>query len=379
MSSPAGDPIPLVDLAAAHREVAEEIHEGFDRVLTKTAFILGPDVAAFEAEFAAWTGTAHCIGVSNGTDALELAMRAGGIGPGDEVLLPVNTFFATAASVFRAGARPVFVDCDPVHLLMDPAQAAARASERSRALVPVHLFGQMAPMDPLLELASERGLSVYEDFAQAQGARQGDRTAGASSLAAGTSFYPGKNIGAYGDAGAVVTDDAAIAEAVRSLRNWGSTQKYVHPSIGFNCRLDTLQAVVLRAKLRRLADWNEARRRAAARYDALLGDLEAVSPVPTAPGNTHVYHLYVVQLQGPSGTRDRVLADLQSQGIGAGIHYPQALHTTPAFAELGYREGDFPVSEAAAERILSLPLYPQITGEQQERVVAALRSALEGA
>ena len=364
--------IPLVDLKAQLAEIGDEVRAGFDEVIANTAFVLGPQVRAFEEAFASFSGVKHAIGVANGTDALELAVRAAGVGPGDEVILPANTFIATALAVQRAGATPVLVDCDEVHQLIDVARVEAAITERTRAIMPVHLFGQMVAMEDVLSLAERRGLVVLEDAAQCQGAKRNGKPAGSLGLAAGTSFYPGKNLGAFGDAGAVLTNDDALAKKVRALRNYGSEVKYHHPETGFNSRLDTLQAVVLSAKLRRLDRWNEQRRAAAARYDAMLADLFSVVRPGTLEGNEHVWHLYVVRV--PS--RDKVLADLQAQKVGAGIHYPVPIHLQGAFAHLGHREGDFPVTEKAAAQILSLPLFPEITEAQQERVIAALRRAL---
>lgn len=364
--------IPLVDLAAAHREVADEVAEGFAEVLAATAFVGGPQVAAFEEAFAAFCGVPHCAGVGNGTDALELALRALGVGPGDEVVVPANTYIASAEAVVRAGATPVLADVDPATLLLDPASAAQRIGPRTRALLPVHLFGQVAPMAALAELAAGAGLVIVEDAAQAQGARQDGRSAGGFGAAAGTSFYPGKNLGAYGDAGAVLTADAEVAARVRALRNHGGERRYEHRLVGTNSRLDTLQAVVLLAKLARLEAGNAARRDAAERYDKLLGGLAGLTLPATLAGNDHVWHLYVVRVP----RRDEVLRALGAAGIGAGVHYPAPVHRTEAFAGLGYGPGDFPVAEQAAGEILSLPLYPQITGEQQERVAEALEAAL---
>jgi dTDP-4-amino-4,6-dideoxygalactose transaminase len=362
--------IPLVDLQAAHAEVAEEVELGFKRIISATAFIGGEEVAAFEREFAAFVGVPHCVGVANGTDALELALRAAGVVAGDEVVLPANTFIATAEAVARVGARPVLVDMDPASYLVDVDAALAAVTPATRAVVPVHLYGQLAEVERLTDGLAGTGVTVVEDAAQCQGATRHGRGAGSWGIAA-TSFYPGKNLGAYGDAGAVVSTDAALATTVRTLANHGGLAKYVHDLVGCNSRLDALQAVVLRAKLTRLAAGNAARRAAAARYDEQLADLDVVRPV-TLPGNEHVWHLYVVQVPD----RDRVLARLNEAGIGAGIHYPTPLHLTPAFAHLGYRAGAFPHAEAAAGRILSLPLHPHITAVQQEEVVAALTAAL---
>jgi len=370
------DRVPLVDLAAGHAEVAAEVEAGIARVLAACSFVGGPDVAAFEAEFARFTGVAHCVGVGNGTDALEFALRALDLGPGAGVVMPANTFVATAEATVRAGARPVFADVDDEYLLLDPRRAADASAEPAdvRALLPVHLNGQMAPMGALRALAEARDVFLVEDAAQCQGATQDGLGPGGWGpyAIAGTSFYPGKNLGAYGDGGAVLTGSATYDLIVRELRDHGSSEKYVHTRLGFNSRLDTIQAVVLRAKLARLDVWNERRRAAAARYDALLAGLADVRTPRTAPGNVHVWHLYAARVP----ERDKVLALLGEAGIGAGVHYPVPVHLQPAFRELGYGRGDFPVAERAAGEILTLPLFPQITVAQQERVVEALAKAL---
>ena len=365
--------IPLVDLGLQHAQVAEQVQRGFAAVLASGAYIGGPDVAAFEQEYAALIGIRHCIGVANGTDAIELALRACGIGSGDEVVLPANTFIATAEAVVRAGAVPVLADVDKDCLLIDPASVAAAVTPATRAVVPVHLFGQTAPVEELEQLIAKHGLILVEDAAQSQGALRHGRPAGSFGVAAATSFYPGKNLGAYGDAGAVMTDDDEIAARVRLLGAHGSAVKYRHDQLGFNSRLDTLQAVVLRAKLARLAEWNGQRRAAADRYDALLADVADVRLPGRLDGNTDVWHLYVVRVPD----RDAILARLNSAGIGAGIHYPIPVHLQPAFRSLGSGPGSFPVAEAAAGEILSLPLFPGITVEQQDRVVDELRLALQ--
>lgn len=370
-------PVPLVDLAAQHAAVAAEVADGWAEVLRTTGFIGGPAVARFEREFAAHCGTAHCVGVANGTDAIELALRALGVGPGDECVLPANTFVATAEAVARCGAVPVLADCHPTTALVDPDSVAAALGPRTRAVLPVHLYGQCADVPAVRALVAGTGVAVVEDAAQAQGARHHGVPAGALGDAAATSFYPGKNLGAYGDAGAVLTGDAELAERVRLLREHGSPRKYEHPVIGFNSRMDALQAVVLSAKLARLEAGNAARRVAAARYDALLADLGEIGLPATAPGNDPVWHLYVVRLvTGGAADRDRVVRALNAAGIGAGIHYPTPVHLTGAFAHLGHARGDFPVSEHLADRILSLPLFPEITPAQQERVVENLVMAL---
>ncbi|MER6072923.1 DegT/DnrJ/EryC1/StrS family aminotransferase [Streptomyces sp. NPDC001817] len=368
-------PIPLVDLKAAHEEVADEVRAGFERILADTAFVGGDEVRQFECEYADFGNVAHCVGVANGTDAVELSLRAGGVGHGDEVVVPANTFIATVGAVARTGARPVLADCLPGTYLLDPQTALDAVGPATRAVVPVHLYGQMADVTALTGQLPGH-VRIVEDAAQCQGATRDARTPGSGGIAA-TSFYPGKNLGAYGDAGAVLTDDEQLADLVRAIANHGGVAKYRHDVPGFNSRLDGLQAVVLRAKLARLADGNAARRAAAARYDALLADLAATGRVllpATAPGNVHVWHLYVVQVAGAD--RDSVVGKLNAEGIGAGVHYPAPVHLTPAYRHLGHSRGDFPNAEKAAERILSLPLYPQITPDQQQRVVDTLTDAL---
>ncbi|MFC7275716.1 DegT/DnrJ/EryC1/StrS family aminotransferase [Paractinoplanes rhizophilus] len=359
--------IPLVDLAAAHAEVAEEVETGFKRVIAETAFIGGAEVAAFEQEYAAFSGVPHCIGVANGTDALELAFRAVGVGPGTEVILPANTFIATAEAVARTGGRIVLVDCDPRTYLIDAEAAIAAITPATRAIAPVHLYGQMVPVERLKAGIAGRDIAIVEDAAQSQGAKRHGISAGVDGIAA-TSFYPGKNLGAYGDAGAVVTASPEWAQTVRTLGSHGGLKKYHHDLIGVNSRLDGLQAVVLRAKLARLDDWNARRRAAAARYEELLSGLDVITPA-TLDGNEHVWHIYCVRVE----RRDEVLAKLNAAGIGAGIHYPFPIHRTGAF---GYLGGSFPNAEATAPEILSLPIYPQITPEQQERVAEELAAAL---
>jgi dTDP-4-amino-4,6-dideoxygalactose transaminase len=365
--------IPLVDLAAQHEEIAAEVAEGFQRVFAETSFIGGDAVGTFEYAYAAFAAVDHCIGVANGTDALELALRAAGIGPGDEVIVPANTFIATAEAVHRAGAAVTLADCDCGHLVTADALADAITS-RTAAMIPVHLYGQMAPMRSIAALAQTAGLAVIEDAAQAQGATQDGAAPGTLGASVGTSFYPGKNLGAYGDGGAVLTNDAAIADTVRLMANHGSAVKYEHRIVGMNSRLDTLQAVVLHAKLRHLADWNAARVIAAARYDALLADVDDVVRPGTADGNQHVWHLYVIKV--PPERRDEVVAHLRADGIGAAIHYPVPIHLQPAFASLGYGRGAFPVAEQATSSIVSLPMHPHLSESDQTRVAESLHKAM---
>jgi dTDP-4-amino-4,6-dideoxygalactose transaminase len=330
-------------------------------------------VAAFEREYAEFIGVPHCVAVANGTDAIEIALRALGVGHGDECILPANTFIATAEAVSRAGATPVLVDCaDDDTYLIDVKAVEDAVTPRTAAIIPVHLYGQAAPVEQLLPLARRIGAWVVEDAAQSQGARRNGVGAGNLGDAAATSFYPGKNLGAYGDAGAALTSSADVAGRMRIIRDHGSPAKYRHEVLGVNSRLDTLQAVVLSAKLRRLDAWNAARRVAAARYDQLLSGCQAVVRPRTLGGNEHVWHLYTVRVPD----RDRVLKELHAAGIGAGIHYPVPIHLTPAFAGLGYPRGSFPVAERTARELLSLPLFSEITTAQEERVVSVLISAL---
>ena len=364
--------IPFVDLAAQHREIAEEVQAGFAEVMATTSFVQGKAVAAFEQEYADYIGVSHCVAVGNGTDALEIALRAAGVGRDDEVVVPANTFVATAEAVARIGARTVLVDVHPDTLLMAPELLADAIGPRTRAVVPVHLYGQTADMESIRAVLDGSDIVVVEDAAQSQGARRHGRSAGSFGIAAGTSFYPGKNLGAYGDAGAVLTDSADVARTARLIANHGSERRYEHEVLGFNSRLDTFQGVVLRAKLARLEAWNQARRDAADRYDSLLEGVDGVTRPTTADGNEHVWHLYVVQVDD----RDRVLAHLGADGVGAGVHYPIPVHLHPAFEDLRKGPGSYPVSEAAASRILSLSMHPHLTPQQQERVVSTLVTAL---
>jgi dTDP-4-amino-4,6-dideoxygalactose transaminase len=366
------DAVPLVDLSVQHRVVAEEVEAGFAEVLAAGDFIGGKAVAGFEQDYADFVGARTCVGVANGTDALELALRAHAIGVGDEVVVPANTFIATAEAVVRAGARPVFVDVDDEALLIDPALVEEALTERTRAVIGVDLYGQVAPFEQLPSSLADRGIVVIEDGAQSQGAMRHGRQAGRFGSIAATSFYPGKNLGAYGDAGAVTTDDVELARRVRLLGSHGSPSKYEHSDIGFNSRLDTLQAVVLRAKLRRLAQWNAQRQAAAAVYDELLAAVPGLRLPATLPGNKHVWHLYVVRVRA----RDKLLAAARNEMVGASIHYPTPVHLTRAMAHFGAGAGSMPVAEQAAEEILSLPIYPGITIRQQERVADVVGATL---
>lgn len=364
--------VPFLDLPAQQAEIVDEVLPVWKQQFESAAFIGGPEVAAFEAEYADYIGVGHCIGVGNGTDAIEIALRAVGITRGDEVILPANTFIATAEAVSRIGAIPVLVDVDDDYLLIDPAAVEPAITPRTRAIVPVHIFGQTAPIEALQPIADKYGLVIIEDAAQSQGASSAAGRAGALGHIAATSFYPGKNLGAAGDGGAVLTDDALLADFARNVSAHGSSVRYVHDRIGFNSRLDAIQATELRAKLRRLDKWNGTRQAAAAYYSDLLAGVPGVRVPAIRPGNEDVWHLYVVRVED----RDRVLAEMGAAGIGVAIHYPTPIHLTAAYAGLGYRRGEFPVAEAAAQQILSLPMFPHLTEEQQQGTVAALMTSV---
>ncbi|MBY6436603.1 DegT/DnrJ/EryC1/StrS family aminotransferase [Rhodococcus kroppenstedtii] len=366
--------VPFVDLPAQQAEIHDEIVPVLEDLLRSAAFVGGPAVARFERDYAAFVGVDHCVGVGNGTDAVELALRGVGVGPGDEVILPANTFVATAEAVSRIGADPVLVDVDPASLLLDPDAAARAVTDRTAAIVPVHLYGQTAPMDEILAVADAHGLAVVEDAAQSQGATRNGRAAGSFGRAAATSFYPGKNLGAAGDAGAVLTSDPEVAQRIRVLAAHGSARRYEHEVIGLNSRLDALQAVVLSAKLARLEKWNRSRQDAAERYAELLGDVDGLELPSSRPGNDDVWHLHVVR----TDRRDELAAALADAGIGTGIHYPTPIHLTQAYRGLGLGPGSFPVAERAAGRILSLPMYPHLTADRQERVAEVVRRVCAG-
>jgi dTDP-4-amino-4,6-dideoxygalactose transaminase len=362
--------IPLVDLAAQYAALREEVEVAIRGVLERNDFILGAAVAEFETAFAAYVGAAHGVGVASGTDALILALRALGLGPGDEIIVPAMTFVATASAVAACGARPVFVDVRPGDLLMDPATVEAAVGPRTRALLPVHLYGLAADMDALGAIAQRHGLWLVEDAAQAHGATWRGRRVGTFGAAGCFSFYPGKNLGAYGDAGMVLTMDAQFADRVRLLRDHGSRTKYEHVLLGYCSRLDTLQAAILSAKLRHLDEWNGRRAVAAARYDALIG--ARLERIGRGCRDGAVQHIYAVRV--PGGQRDRVRSRLEARGIGVGVHYPVPVHRQPVFAEAS--GATLPVAEQAAAELLSLPLYPEITPTQQEYVVEELMGAI---
>ena len=362
---------PLVDLAAQYRELRDELLPEVERILAAGAFIGGEPLTRFEAAFAALCGVPHAVGVANGTDALHLALRALEVGPGDEVITVPNTFVATVEAIVQAGARAVLVDARPDTLLMDTQHLDAARTPRTRAVIPVHLYGRMAEVDVIERWCAGHGIALIEDAAQAHGARLRGRRAGAFGDAGCFSFYPAKNLGAAGEAGAVVTRRPAVAARVARLRDHGQGERYHHDLVGYNSRLDALQAAVLSVKLKRLDDWNARRRTLAAVYDQRLAKVEGVDPLPApARPESHVYHLYVVRVT----ERDRLRAALTARGIDTGLHYPVPVHLQPAFRDLGYAEGTFPVSEMAARTVLSLPIYPQMTEEAVHRVCDAIEA-----
>ncbi len=357
--------IPLVDLKKQYAPLKDEILTGISRVFDGMQLFLGENVQALEKEFAAFCGVRYGVGVSDGTTALHIILGALEIGPGDQVITVSHTFIATAEAIVLTGARPIFVDVDPNTYLMDVAQVESKISYRTKAIVPVHLYGQTVDMDPLLELAARHGLKVIEDACQAHGATYKSRKAGSLGDAAAFSFYYSKNLGAYGEGGFITTNDPEIARRVRMIRDHGSEKRYHHDLIGLNGRLDEIQAVVLRAKLSRLEEWNEQRRSHAYRYGELLKGTPAITPIE-CPGNKGVYHLYVVRVPW----RDELQAWLKSQGVSTGIHYPVPIHLQNAMAFLGYRLGDLPVTERVVTGILSLPMYAELTAPEVEEVAA---------
>jgi dTDP-4-amino-4,6-dideoxygalactose transaminase len=361
--------VPFVDLRAQFAELREEIVPRMQRVMEDASFVLGPDVDRFEENYARYVGARHCIGVESGTAALQLALQALGIGPGDQVIVPANTYIASAIAVSAIGAEPVLVDADANYLL-DASLLESAVTPRTKAVMPVHLYGQVVPMEAVLSFARRHGLRVIEDACQAHGARREGKAAGTFGDVGCFSFYPGKNLGAYGDAGAIVTDDAALADTLRLLRDFGQRKKYEHLVKAGNCRLDSIQGAVLDVKLGHLDAWNDARRRNARSYDARLSEI-GMAPPPLLTDEGHVYHLYVVEVENRAHVQ-RVLAD---RGIATGIHYPVPLHLQPAYADLRLGRGAFPRTERAAERILSLPMFPELTLEQIDLVVGALDDA----
>ena len=361
--------IPFLDLKAQYHQIKPEIDAAVARVVSSGHFVLGPEVAAFEGRFAEYCRTARCLAVNSGTSALHLALLAAGVGPGDEVITVSMTFVATTAAILYSGAKPVFVDVDPVTWTMDPGLIEAAITSRTKAIVPVHLHGLMADMDPIMSIAQRHGLIVIEDAAQAHGAEYRGRRAGSIGDLGCFSFDPGKNLGAFGEGGAVVTDRPEFARRVSLLRDWGQEAKYDHVIAGYNYRMDEIQSAILNVKLDYIERWTEARRSIAERYNELLSELPFARPRPPSHSR-HVYHVYSIRLQ----RRDDTLALLREAGIGAGIHYPIPVHLQKAYAELGYRAGDLPVTEMLANDFLSLPIYPELLPDRANEVVSTLRN-----
>ncbi|MDR0433998.1 MAG: DegT/DnrJ/EryC1/StrS family aminotransferase [Gracilibacteraceae bacterium] len=368
--------IPLLDLKAQYESIKTEIDEAVLGVIRSGRFIFGPEGEALEREIAAFCGAANAVGLASGTDALLLTLRALGVGAGDEVITTPFTFFATAETIAALGATPVFADIDPATLNMDLAELERRCTPRTKAIVAVHIFGQMPDMEQLGAIAAARGIPVLEDAAQAIGATWAGKRAGAWGRAGAFSFFPTKNLGAYGDGGMVVTDDADLAAELRVLRFHGGRVKYYHDKIGYNSRLDEIQAAVLRVKLRRLPEWNEARRRAAAFYSEAFADLAAAGKLTLPgvnPGGEPVYHLYTLR----TPERDRLAAGLRARGVASAVYYPLPLHRQKAFAHLGYRDGDLPRAEQACRETLAIPCYPELTPALLDYIAAAARASLE--
>jgi dTDP-4-amino-4,6-dideoxygalactose transaminase len=365
--------IPYLDLKAQYRSIKSEIDEAVGRVLESGQFTLGDEVTAFEREFAEYSGGGECIGVNSGTSALHLALLAAGVGPGDEVITTPFSFAATAATILYCGATPVFADIDPATFNLDPAKMEAAISARTKAIMPVHLYGQPAEMDPILEAARARGIAVIEDAAQAHGAEYRGRRVGSLADMACFSFYPTKNLGAYGEAGAVVTANPEHAQMIRLLRNWGGP-RYQHDLRGFNYRMENLNGAMLQVKLRHLERWTEARRAIAAQYDKLLAASGVTIP-RTLPHVRHVYHAYTIR----TAERDRVAKQLGEAGVQTGVHYPKPIHLQPAYRDARFPAGSLPMAEAAAREVLCLPIYPEMTPEQVETVAGAVAGRFSSA
>ena len=364
--------IPFLNIPAQWNAIKDEALPVVERVLASAQYVLGPEVAAFENEFAAFSGASHGVAVNTGTSALHVSLLAAGVGPGDEVITTPHTFVATVAAIVYTGARPVLVDIDPRRMTLDPERIEAAITPRTKALLPVHLYGQTADMDPILEIAAKHGLTVIEDACQAHGAAYKGRPAGSLGRLAAFSFYPGKNLGACGEGGMALTSDPDLAAAMRNLRDWGASKRYHHDTLGFNYRMDGLQGALLRIKLRHLPAWNQARLDNARLYDELLDGSGLTLPWQ-APDCRHGFHLYVVR----HPRRDELQRRLQEAGVQTGLHYPIAVHEQPGYAMLGYKAGDFPHAEAAARQVLSLPMCPFLSGDQVREVAGHVRRILK--
>jgi dTDP-4-amino-4,6-dideoxygalactose transaminase len=362
--------IPLVDLKAQYATIRDEVRRAIDEVLDSMQLTIGPNVRAFDKEWAEYCGTAHAIGVGSGTDALQLAIRACGVSSGDEVITVSFTFFATVEAILYANARPILVDVDERSMLMDIASVASRITARTKAIIPVHLYGRTVDLRPLRQLAQDRGITIIEDAAQAHGAFLDDgKKAGTGGRANCFSFYCSKNLGAYGEAGSITTNDEKLADDLRALREHGQATRYYHPIVGYNARLDEIQGAILRIKLRRLDEWNGRRQAIAARYNQLFAGVDVITPeIPS--GGRHVFYCYAIRV--PGGRRDALRAYLTEHGIGTQIHYPVPIHMQEAAQFLGYRQGDLPVTEKVSGEVLSLPMYAELTDAQIDRVSAAV-------
>lgn len=382
---PSSEMIPMLDLRAQFQSIEPEIRAALESVLTAQQFVLGPHGEALEREIADACGVAHGVGVASGTEALELTLHACGVGLGDEVIVPAFTFIATGSAVSALGARPVFADIELGSFNLDPDQVEARITPRTRAIVVVHLFGLSADMDPILKIADKHGIPVIEDNAQSFGASYQGRKTGSMGRAGCLSFYPSKNLGGYGDAGMIVTNDDKMAARLRSLRNHGQTGQYLSSERGWNSRLDELQAAILRVKLRHMAEWTAARQAHARQYDTLLADLPGVVLPRVPPGREHVYYLYTIRIPGPSGGRgkakdggeelrsDLVQERLRERGVASVVYYPVPLHLQPLYASLGGKPGDLRISERAAREVLSIPMYPELSQLQIQHIAKAVR------
>lgn len=365
--------IPFLDLKTQYKQIEHEVMPMITSAMAEGAFIGGEQVSCFEEEFAKFCDSNYCVGVNSGTDALRFALMAIGVGPGDEVITVPNTFIATTEAISQVGAKPVFVDVYPDTCNMDVSKIEEKISKNTKAIIPVHLYGQPADMDKILTIAQQNSIAVIEDACQAHGAHYKNKTAGSMGAVGCFSFYPGKNLGAFGEGGGIVTQDEAIAQKIRMIRDHGQRKKYFHDLEGYNGRLDAIQAGVLRIKLKRLDDWNESRRQNSAYYTELLSEIPSVTLPMEAEFARSVYHLYVIQIDDRDGLQNH----LNSKGVASGLHYPLPLHLQKAYDHLGYKKGDFPVAENIADRLLSLPMFPELTREQIEYVVQSIKEYLK--
>jgi len=365
--------VPFLDLRIQYESIKDEIHQAVRKVCESCAFAGGPFVAEFEKAFAAFCGTKYAVGVASGTDAIWAALIAVGTGPGDEVITTPNTFIATAEAISFSGAKPVFVDIDERTYNINPELIESAVTPRTKAIIPVHLYGQAANMDSIMKIAAKHNLHVIEDACQAHGAEYNGKRAGSMGIAGCFSFYPGKNLGAYGEAGAVVTNNSGLAEKLYAFRDHGQQKKYYHSMVGWNARMDGIQAAVLSIKLKYLEKWNQARRKNAALYSKLLKNTEGITTPYEDKSNRHIYHIYAVR----TCDRDNFIKKLAEKEISCGIHYPVPLHLQEAYKSLGYKKGDFPVAEKCAEEIVSLPMFAELTGEQIKKVTSEIKTFLE--